>query len=115
MKVFVYIAALLLAVIARSNAFVTPTGSHALTAATSTQLGLFGLFDSPEEKERKKEAKLREIEEQEEAQRELLETRRNPDKMDEYMARVSVRRKLYMAGEDEKANQFKVMKDKKQE
>jgi len=75
-------------------------------------MGLFDMFMSEEERQKKKERAQRERDEQEKVQREILELRRNPEAMDEYMARAAVRRKLYMNGMEDEAKKMKVMTDK---
>jgi len=65
-------------------------------------MGLFDFFsaDAKREREARKEA---EIEEQERLQREIIARRNNPERMDEYEAKIRVRRRLRMAGDDGKA------------
>ena len=56
-------------------------------------------------RQKKREArKQREIEEQEKYQREIIARRSNPQKMEEYEAKVRVRRALRMNGDDEAAD-----------
>ncbi|CAB9522441.1 expressed unknown protein [Seminavis robusta] len=101
---------LLLAVISRSNAFVSPVQNGVVAASSSsTSLFFFDMFMSDEEKQKKREKEERKMEEMEELQRQVLERRRNPEAMKEYEARVAVRRKLYMSGRDDAAKSFKVM------
>mmetsp|Transcript_27309 Transcript_27309/g.54642 ORF Transcript_27309/g.54642 Transcript_27309/m.54642 type:complete len:124 (+) Transcript_27309:158-529(+) len=66
------------------------------------KMGLFDFFsaDAKREREARKEA---EIEEQERLQREIIARRNNPERMDEYEAKIRVRRRLRMAGDDGKA------------
>lgn len=66
-------------------------------------MGLFDFFNEDARKERE-ERKQREVEEQERYQREIIARRSNPEKMDEYEARVRVRRQLRMDGQDEAAD-----------
>mmetsp|Transcript_11140 Transcript_11140/g.25988 ORF Transcript_11140/g.25988 Transcript_11140/m.25988 type:complete len:117 (-) Transcript_11140:1951-2301(-) len=82
-----------------------PSNSNSRCALTPTALnGFFGdLFDAEKRKEREA-AREREIEEQMAYQREIMERRENPEKMEEYMARVSVRQTLRMNGEDDAAD-----------
>jgi hypothetical protein len=97
-----------------SSAFVVPsTGSSVVASSTSVQMGLFDFFseDARKEREARKQA---EIEEQERLQREIIERRKNPEKMEEYEARVKVRRALRMAGEDEMATKVQMFDDKKE-
>uniref|UniRef100_A0A7S1FQB4 Uncharacterized protein n=1 Tax=Corethron hystrix TaxID=216773 RepID=A0A7S1FQB4_9STRA len=79
-------------------------------AQTSLQMGLFDFFSEDAKKERE-ERKQREIDEQERLQREIIARRRNPEKMDEYEAKVRVRRALRMAGNDEAADTVEVYTD----
>ena len=111
----VFLTTLLLVAISQSSAFVSPVGQqNAVNVASDSQLSM-GLFDffSEEAKQAREEKRRREIAEQEEMQRQILERRRNPEAMEEYEARVSVRRKLYMSGRDDLAKDFKVTKDDK--
>eukprot|EP00585_Thalassiosira_rotula_P024570 CAMPEP_0196233276 /NCGR_PEP_ID=MMETSP0913-20130531/3724_1 /TAXON_ID=49265 /ORGANISM="Thalassiosira rotula, Strain GSO102" /LENGTH=120 /DNA_ID=CAMNT_0041514057 /DNA_START=13 /DNA_END=375 /DNA_ORIENTATION=- len=73
------------------------------TSTTVCSMGLFDFFSEDARKERE-ERKQREVEEQERYQREIIARRSNPDKMEEYEARVRVRRQLRMNGEDEAAD-----------
>jgi hypothetical protein len=72
-------------------------------------MGLFDMF-SEESRKARADAKQREIEEQEELQRQILERRNNPDKMEDYEARVAVRRRAYMADRDDLAKSVQTMK-----
>ena len=108
-------ALIVAAVTAQSSAFVVPsTGSSAVASSTSMQMGLLDFFseDARKEREARKQA---EIEEQERLQREIIERRKNPEKMEEYEARVKVRRALRMAGEDEMATKVQMFDDSKNE
>lgn len=69
-------------------------------------MGLFDFFseDARKEREAKKQA---EIEEQERLQKEILKRRANPEKMEEYQARVAIRRRAIARGED--GDKYKVM------
>ena len=66
-------------------------------------MGLFEFFNEDARKEREAR-KQREIEEQEKYQREIIARRSNPQKMEEYEAKVRVRRALRMNGDDEAAD-----------
>ncbi|VEU38870.1 unnamed protein product [Pseudo-nitzschia multistriata] len=91
-----------------SSAFApVSTPSCALSTSSSSSssalsMGLFDMFskEAKEERERKKKA---EIAEQERLQKEIIERRRNPKKMEEYEYKTQVRRELRMAGKDEEA------------
>ncbi|KAL9183674.1 hypothetical protein ACHAXT_004530 [Thalassiosira profunda] len=88
----------------------TPTCQHQTTAASTTtarSMGLFDFFNEDARKERE-ERKQREIEEQEKYQREILARRSNPEKMEEYEAKVRVRRQLRMSGNDEAAESMEM-------
>mmetsp|Transcript_30962 Transcript_30962/g.62877 ORF Transcript_30962/g.62877 Transcript_30962/m.62877 type:complete len:113 (+) Transcript_30962:54-392(+) len=95
----------------QSSAFVVGPahGSSAVStsASTSLRMGMFDFFSEDARKERE-ERKQREIEEQERLQQEIIERRKNPEKMAEYEAKVAVRRKLRMAGNDEAADSVQV-------
>lgn len=76
----------------------------ALSAKSSSALsmGLFDMFNK-EAKEAREKKKRAEIAEQERLQREIMERRRNPEKMEEYEIKTQMRRELRMAGNDEEA------------
>jgi len=102
------------------SAFTTPTLLSSTTTSqstVSTQLNM-GLFDrftqSPEEraaaeaereqvKQAKAKAKRLEQQEQLRLQKEIIDRRRNPEKMDEYHALKQERRNLRLEGDDEGA------------
>mmetsp|Transcript_21109 Transcript_21109/g.24241 ORF Transcript_21109/g.24241 Transcript_21109/m.24241 type:complete len:192 (-) Transcript_21109:265-840(-) len=102
------------------SAFTTPTLLSSTTTSqstVSTQLNM-GLFDrftqSPEEraaaeaekvkiKKAKEVAKRLEEQEQMRLQKEIIDRRRNPEKMDEYHALKQERRNLRLEGDDEGA------------
>lgn len=77
------------------------------TSSTARQMGLFDFFSEDARKERE-ERKAREIEEQERLQREIIARRQNPEKMEEYEAKVRVRRALRMNGDDEAAEKVEM-------
>ncbi len=77
------------------------------SSSSSLQMGLFDFF-SPEARKEREEQKQREIEEQERRQRLIMERRRNPEKMEEYEAKVRVRRALRMKGQDEAADKVEL-------
>jgi len=104
------------------SAFTTPnfllssrTTASQSTASTQLQMGLFDRFtQSPEERaaadaEREKikqaKAKAKRLVEQEQLrlQKEIIDRRRNPDKMEEYHALKQERRNLRLEGDDEGA------------
>ena len=92
---------------------VPPSGTSVSTISSSSgalRMGLFDFFSEDARKEREAR-KQREIAEQERLQQEILERRKNPEMMEEYEAKVRVRRALRMAGEDEKANAVEVFSD----
>ena len=77
------------------------------STTTSRPMGLFDFFNDDARKER--EAKReREIEEQMQMQREIIARRSNPEKFEEYEAKVRVRRALRMNGEDEAAEKIEM-------
>ena len=95
---------LLLAAAAQSTAFVVAPQSGTMSKTSSSlQMGLFDFF-SKEEKEKREQKKEREVEAQERMQQEIIERRRNPEKMEEYDAKVRLRRKFRAAGNDEAAD-----------
>ena len=105
MKV-ISIFAIAIGVLQSCNAFVpAPSNTQCLTQSTTTarSMGLFDFFSEDARKERE-ERKQRECEEQEALQREIIARRSNPQKMEEYEAKVRVRRSLRMRGEDDAAN-----------
>jgi hypothetical protein len=71
-------------------------------------MGLFDFFSEDARKERE-ERRQREIEEQERLQAQILARRADPEKMADYQARVAVRRRAIMAGQD--GSKIKVMVD----
>lgn len=70
-------------------------------------MGLFDFFNDDAKKERE-EKREREIEEQMKYQREIIARRSNPEKMDEYEAKVQARRQLRMSGDDEAADKIEM-------
>lgn len=89
-----------------SSAFapVVPSPRSLSTEQSSSVLsmGLFDMFskEAQEERERKKR---RVIEEQERLQKEIMDRRRNPEKMEEYEIKTQMRRELRMEGKDDEA------------
>ena len=105
MKTFTSLVAVAVGVHSCAAFVNTPTSCHLQTSASSSTaqaMGLFDFFNEDARKERE-ERKQREIEEQEALQREIIARRSNPAKMEEYEAKVRVRRALRMNGEDEAA------------
>ena len=78
------------------------------TTTSARNMGLFDFFSEDARKERD-ERREREIEEQERLQAQILARRADPEKMADYEARVAVRRRAIMAGED--GSKIKVMVD----
>jgi hypothetical protein len=91
---------------ASASAFVAAPNTQNRIAIVDTTtvlpMGLFDFFNEDARKERE-ERKQREIEEQERLQQEILARRSNPKMMEEYEAKVRVRRALRMNGNDEAA------------
>uniref|UniRef100_A0A7S0Y920 Uncharacterized protein n=1 Tax=Pseudo-nitzschia delicatissima TaxID=44447 RepID=A0A7S0Y920_9STRA len=89
-----------------SSAFAPAQVSNSVQTASSTttslSMGLFDMFskEAQEERERKKR---KAIEEQERLQKEIMDRRRNPEKMEEYEIKTQMRRELRMEGKDEEA------------
>lgn len=78
-----------------------------LSSTTAVSMGLFdGIMDyfSDEAKAKREEEKQRMLEEQEAAYREVLERRRNPEMMEEYMEQRKERLKSFESGSNKKAN-----------
>jgi hypothetical protein len=93
---------------ASASAFVSTPATQrriAIVDPTTVQLpmGLFDFFNEDARKERE-ERRQREIEEQERLQQEILARRSNPKLMEEYEAKVRVRRALRMSGDDKAAD-----------
>lgn len=78
------------------------------TTSTERNMGLLDFFSEDARKERE-ERRQREIEEQELLQEQMLARRADPEKMADYQARVAVRRRAIMAGQD--GSKIKVMVD----
>ena len=78
------------------------------TSSSALSMGLFDFF-SAEARQEREEQRERDIAEQERLQAQILELRANPDKMDDYHARVALRRRAIMEGKD--ASSVKVMVD----
>ena len=75
---------------------VSPSSSSALS------MGLFDMFSKEAKEERERKKKLV-VAEQERLQKEIMDRRRNPEKMEEYEYKTQVRRELRMAGKDDEA------------
>mmetsp|Transcript_16613 Transcript_16613/g.20703 ORF Transcript_16613/g.20703 Transcript_16613/m.20703 type:complete len:127 (+) Transcript_16613:112-492(+) len=114
-------ATILSSCVALSTSFLHPIHHHQnalsfcpTTRSTSSSplpMGLFDFFSEDAKKEREARRQA-EIEEQERYQQEILERRKNPAKMEEYEARVRVRRSLRMSGNDEAADRVAMYKGK---
>jgi hypothetical protein len=96
---------------ASASAFVVPPNAQKRNEIIGTTsvlpMGLFEFFNEDARKERE-ERKQREIEEQERLQQEILARRSNPKLMEEYEAKVRVRRALRMNGNDEAAEKVEM-------
>ena len=68
-------------------------------------MGLFDFFSEDARKERE-EKKRKLVEEQERLQRAIMERRRDPNKMEEYEQKVSIRREMKMQGDFESAKKI---------
>ena len=95
MKVFASIAAAVAVQTLSASAFVSSSQCQqkAVVSSTARPMGLFDFFSEDARKERE-ERKQREIEEQERLQRQIIARRSSPAKMEEYEAKVRVRRQL---------------------
>ena len=82
----------------------TATQNQCLSTTTTTArpMGIFDYF-SEDSRRKREEEKERIYAEQEALQREIIARRSNPEKMEEYEAKVRVRRALRMSGEDDAA------------
>jgi succinate dehydrogenase/fumarate reductase flavoprotein subunit len=91
-------------------AFTVLPGQNAVGSATPSSAVSMGMFDffSAEAKEERQLKKQREVEEQERLQEAIMERRRNPEKMDEYEAKVALRRQLRMKGDDAGADNVEI-------
>jgi hypothetical protein len=69
-------------------------GNAKIIGSTHLKMGIFDFF-SEEARQARKEAEEARKREEEEAFREMMERRRNPEKMEEYEAEVAVRRENY--------------------
>uniref|UniRef100_A0A7S4MWZ5 Uncharacterized protein n=1 Tax=Odontella aurita TaxID=265563 RepID=A0A7S4MWZ5_9STRA len=105
-------ASVILAAACTSSAFVVQPrqGFAPSTSTSSLQMGLFDFLSEDARKEREAR-KQREVEEQERLQQEIMDRRRNPEKMEEYEAKVKVRRTLRMQGRDDAADAVKIFSE----
>eukprot|EP00529_Nitzschia_sp_RCC80_P035043 CAMPEP_0113492990 /NCGR_PEP_ID=MMETSP0014_2-20120614/28360_1 /TAXON_ID=2857 /ORGANISM="Nitzschia sp." /LENGTH=120 /DNA_ID=CAMNT_0000386837 /DNA_START=279 /DNA_END=641 /DNA_ORIENTATION=+ /assembly_acc=CAM_ASM_000159 len=83
----------------------TTTSSTKATTNTQLEMGFFDFFNDDARKERE-EKKRKIVEEQERLQKAIMERRRNPDLMEEYEQKVSIRREMKMKGDFEAAQQI---------
>merc|ERR1719223_1389204 len=65
-------------------------------------MGFFDMFSKEAQEERERKKRLI-VEEQERLQKEIMERRRNPEKMEEYELKTQMRRELRMEGKDNEA------------
>lgn len=82
--------------VSSSRSIATEQSSSALS------MGLFDMFSKEAQEERERKKRLV-IEEQERLQKEIMERRRNPEKMEEYEIKTQMRRELRMEGKDDEA------------
>ena len=82
--------------VSSSRSIATEQSSSALS------MGLFDMFSKEAQAERERKKRLV-IEEQERLQKEIMERRRNPEKMEEYEIKTQMRRELRMEGKDDEA------------
>lgn len=92
----------------QSSAF-APAVSSARSIATqqsssssALSMGLLDMFSKEAREERERKKRLV-IEEQERLQKEIMDRRRNPEKMEEYEIKTQMRRELRMEGKDAEA------------
>ena len=83
-------------IVSSSRSIATEQSSSALS------MGLFDMFSKEAQAERERKKRLV-IEEQERLQKEIMERRRNPEKMEEYEIKTQMRRELRMEGKDDEA------------
>lgn len=95
------------AFVVSSAAIIAQHRTNCVVDSTALHMGLFDFFNDDARKERE-ERKQREVEEQERYQQEILARRSNPKLMEEYEAKVRVRRALRMAGDDEAAEKLEM-------
>jgi hypothetical protein len=85
----------------------TSSTSRSTSSSSALSMGLFDFFSPEAQKER--ERKKRElVEEQERLQKAIMDRRRNPELMEEYEQKVSIRRELKMKGDFETASKVDV-------
>jgi hypothetical protein len=85
----------------------TSSTSRSTFSSSALSMGLFDFFSPEAQKER--ERKKRElVEEQERLQKAIMDRRRNPELMEEYEQKVSIRRELKMKGDFETASKVDV-------
>eukprot|EP00521_Asterionellopsis_glacialis_P005212 CAMPEP_0195264068 /NCGR_PEP_ID=MMETSP0706-20130129/10649_1 /TAXON_ID=33640 /ORGANISM="Asterionellopsis glacialis, Strain CCMP134" /LENGTH=111 /DNA_ID=CAMNT_0040318307 /DNA_START=89 /DNA_END=424 /DNA_ORIENTATION=- len=92
---------------ASTNAFTVIPSQGVTASQTSLQMGVFDFF-SAEAREARELKKQKEIEEQERLQKIIRERRNDPAKMEEYEAKIRVRRQLRMQGRDEDATKVEL-------
>lgn len=92
-----------------SSAFAPQSSvSSSLTSASPSNsnsalsMGLLDMFSKEAREERERKKRLV-IEEQERLQKEIMDRRRNPEKMEEYEIKTQMRRELRMEGKDAEA------------
>ena len=84
-----------------SSSSLTPT-LRKKDSETALSMGLLDIFSKEAREERERKKKMV-IEEQERLQKEIMERRRNPEKMEEYEIKTQMRRELRMEGRDAEA------------
>mmetsp|Transcript_6682 Transcript_6682/g.14218 ORF Transcript_6682/g.14218 Transcript_6682/m.14218 type:complete len:140 (-) Transcript_6682:217-636(-) len=72
------------------------------SSSSALSMGLFDMFSKEAKEERERKKRLV-VAEQERLQKEIMDRRRNPEKMEEYEYKTQVRRELRMAGKDDEA------------
>ena len=76
--------------------------SSASVSESALAMGLLDMFSKEAREERERKKRLV-IEEQERLQKEIMDRRRNPEKMEEYEIKTQMRRELRMEGKDAEA------------
>ena len=76
--------------------------AEASSSSSALSMGLLDMFSKEAREERERKKRLV-IEEQERLQKEIMDRRRNPEKMEEYEIKTQMRRELRMEGKDEEA------------
>jgi len=80
----------------------SPVAVAEASSSSAMSMGLLDMFSKEAREERERKKRLV-IEEQERLQKEIMDRRRNPEKMEEYEIKTQMRRELRMEGKDDEA------------